>query len=147
MRLATINGRRATLVGGICVLATAASVFAKPNEEYYECRILEAYRVSETGILEPGSWDGDPRGGRFTVSRESGVVIGEWLTTLRASKTEVTQTGNSEWGFQAVARFPNEHGEHVQTIYVEHFAPGAEKPFVATSLGGVGVATGVCRLR
>lgn len=75
------------------------------------------------------------------------MVIGDWLSTVRAERTEVTQPGNEEWGFQAIAHFPNEHGVMVQVIHVQHFTPGEVKPFVASSQGGVGVATGTCMQR
>jgi hypothetical protein len=141
--------RRSTLIAvAVAAIAVVGSLAASARaEERYECRIREAYRVTDQGTLEAGAWSGDPQRGRFTVSRESGQVIGDWLTTVRASRTEVTQAGNSEWGYLTLARFQNEHGESIQTIHIQHYHPGPDKPFVASSPGGVGLVSGICQLR
>jgi hypothetical protein len=59
----------------------------------------------------------------------------------------VTQAGNAEWGYLTLARFQNEHGESIQTIHIQNYHPGPDKPFVASSPGGVGLVSGTCQLR
>ncbi len=121
-----------------------ANLPATSVEDRYDCEIKEAYDVEADGLLHAGRWGGKPRGAKFVVSRLTGQVIGDWVPTAVATETAVLQHGDSEWGFQAIAKFRRGPGTNIQTIHINEFVVGSAKPFIATSHGGVGIVTGIC---
>jgi len=80
-------------------------------------------------------------GGKFSISRVTGEIIGEVVTTVAAASTKVINKGNEDYYFTSIAYF----GDKAQLIEVKEFKKGEKKPFVAMSLGGAGIVTGVCK--
>ncbi len=86
------------------------------------------------------------KGSSFSVSRETGALIGNslaWDTSL-ARSTKVINRGSKDSSFEAIADFGKvENGiRPSQFIKVEEFHNSAEKPFIVT--GDLGIATGIC---
>ena len=106
----------------------------------YECKVLHAYEPDE-GSLRISNWEKQFKGSEFTVSRETGKIIGEVLTTLLADSTKVIHPGNNDYSFKTVAYFK----EQIQMLEIKEFSKGKEKPFVAMSIGGAGIVTGLCK--
>lgn len=80
-------------------------------------------------------------GDSFSVSRITGEIIGDWIPTILAKSTRVVNKGSKENSFKAVADF----GEQIQVLEIQEFRQGSIKPFVAFSMGGVGIVTGMCK--
>jgi len=65
----------------------------------------------------------------------------EILATPSAESTRVVNRGSGSNSFKAVADF----GDQFQVLEVQEFREGEKKPFVAASMGGPGIVSGVCR--
>ena len=117
-----------------CICSSAA-------ELSFTCEVSKVYDLDETGLLRQSPWQDQFRGARFSVSRISGEIIGEVIPTLMAEKTRVVHTGSSEYSFKTVAEFDNQ----IQVLEVQEFLTDTEKPFVALSMGGAGIVTGICK--
>ena len=107
----------------------------------YTCTVLNVYKVDKNHGLKHSIWQKDFKGSQFSISRTDGQIIGEVLPTLKARKTYIFNPGSSENSFKAGADFSGQF----QLIEVQEFVDSEEKPFVAMSMGGAGVVTGVCR--
>ncbi len=111
------------------------------GEIAYVCTVEHVYSVSDYGKLIESELNDKLEGARFAVSRLDGKILGEVLTTPSAEATRVVDRGSNSSSFKAVADF----ADRFQTLEVEEFREGERKPFVASSMGGVGVVSGVCR--
>ena len=81
------------------------------------------------------------KGGSFSVSRDTGKIIGEVVPTLMASSTRVVNHGSTKNSFKTVADFAGQ----VQVLEVQEFMHAVTKPFVALSMGGAGIVTATCK--
>ena len=112
----------------------------------YTCVVKRVYDLSDTGELETSVWEKQMRGSAFSVSRVNGEIIGEVVPTLTAVRTRVVNPGTSKNSFKATAEFISDNaGSQIQLIEIQEFMEGESKPFVAASMGGAGIVTGVCR--
>lgn len=107
----------------------------------YDCIIKHVYDVNEVGELKTPVFGGQFKGDKFSVSRETGKIIGNTLTTALAKETRVVNYGSNEDSFKAIAEFKDQF----QLIEIKEFKKGGEKPFVASSMGGAGIVTGICK--
>ena len=80
-------------------------------------------------------------GARFAVSRLDGKILGEVLASPSAESTRVVNRGSRSSSFKAIADL----GNRFQSLEVQEFRDGERKPFVALSMGGAGIVSGVCR--
>lgn len=107
----------------------------------YDCEIKYVYNLTEDGLLKVSGWKNKFKGNLFSISRETGTIAGKVLTTILAKETRVVNYGSKENSFKAVATFNGQF----QLIEIQEFKEGQEKPFVASSMGGAGIVTGVCK--
>ncbi|MCP5081627.1 MAG: hypothetical protein GY948_08015 [Alphaproteobacteria bacterium] len=107
----------------------------------YNCEIKATYKLRDDGRLELTGFHKQFLGGRFSVSRKTGEVIGDTLTTALAQSTEVIHFGDKGWSFKTSARFDKQ----IQVLEVQEFNEGDTKPFAAFSMGGAGIVTGICK--
>jgi len=119
----------------------AAWDVSEGGELAYVCTVEHVYKVSDYGKLIESEFDEEMEGARFAVSRLDGKILGEVLTTSLAESTRVLNRGSSTNSFKAVADF----GDQFQILEVLEFHEGERKPFVASSMGEVGIVSGVCR--
>jgi hypothetical protein len=115
--------------------------FAGGGELAYVCTVEQVYNVSNYGQLIESELGDKLEGKRFAVSRVDGKILGEVLDTPSAESTQVVDRGSGNHSFKAVANF----GDRFQSLEVQEFREGERKPFVASSMGGIGIVTGVCR--
>ena len=115
---------------------------AAAGEQQYVCEVVDTYELDGSGVLEHSNWQEQFAGSRFTVSRSTGQIVGQVLPTDRASSVQIINPGSADYSFKAVAHF--EELGHVQVIEIQEFKSGRTKPFVAMSMGGAGIVTGVC---
>jgi hypothetical protein len=111
------------------------------GELAYVCTVEHVYNVSDYGKLIESEVGDELEGARFAVSRLDGKILGDVLATPLAESTRVVNRGSSSNSFKAIANF----GDRFQSLDVQEFREGERKPFVASSMGGVGIVTGVCR--
>ena len=119
-------------------------IFSEPlfaGSDSYSCRIIHTYDTTDDGLLRTSGFHDSFKGGEFTVLKSTGAISGDTLTTLRAVRTQVINYGSGGNSFKAVAYFDGQ----VQVIEVQEFKGGAEKPFIAISMGGAGIVTGMCK--
>ncbi len=123
------------------------SVFLMPlacisqgGELSYACVINNVYDIDDEGVLETSGWQEQFKGDKFAVSRDAGKIIGQTLTTALAKNTRVINYGSEESSFKAVAEFEGQ----IQVIEIQEFNKKSKKPFVAISMGGAGIVTGMC---
>jgi len=131
------------------VAAVAISVLAVgfTAELSYTCQVANVYALGDNGELSQSPWREKWEGSQFSVSRSSGEIIGELVTTEFAESTSVINAGSGANSFKALALFPPIGGSsaQVQIIEVQEFKEGQGKPFVVMSMGGAGIVTGQCR--
>ncbi len=111
------------------------------GELAYVCTVEHVYNVSDYGKLIESEFDDELEGARFAVSRLDGKILGEVLATSSAESTRVVDRGSRSSSFKAIADF----GYRFQSLEVQEFREGERKPFVAASMGGTGIVSGVCR--
>jgi len=135
--------RRVVLMG-TSLAFVASSTISAPLA--YTCDVLRVYALSSKGELETSVSESQMKGSSFSVSRVTGEIIGEVVPTLMADRTRVINPGSSEMSFKALAEFEVVKSvNQVQVLEVQEFMKGAVKPFVAASMGGAGIVTGLCR--
>ena len=127
------------LTATVFVLLFAVNTTA--GRHSYTCEVLSVYDLSDSGILELSDYAEKMKGGSFTVSRITGHIMGEVLLTKLSKSTQVISRGSSENAFKAIANFDHQ----VQLLEIQEFHQGPTKPFVAMSMGGAGVVTGICK--
>jgi hypothetical protein len=123
----------------LCLLSLPS--LAAAGELSYDCFILKVYHLDDAGTLEVSSWQEYLKDGKFSVSRETGRVVGSSLTTMFAKKVRVINSGSEANSFKAVSEFAGQ----IQVIEVQEFRDDIEKPFVAMSMGGAGIVSGTCK--
>ena len=77
----------------------------------------------------------------FIISRATGNIIGVAVPTLLPGSTKIVIKGNDENPFRSVA----EIRDGVQVIEIDESVPDKEKPFIAVSIGGAEIVTGLCK--
>jgi hypothetical protein len=107
----------------------------------YTCEVTQVYDLSENGSLRTSNWEKQMKGSIFTVSRSTGEIVGKVVPTLMAKSTRVVSKGSKENSFKTVADF----GEQYQLLEIQEFRESTVKPFVASSMGGAGIVTGLCK--
>lgn len=105
----------------------------------YTCDVTHIYDLADEVALEASGWHKLMKGSSFSVSRVTGEIIGEVIPTLAAESTKVINRGSEENSFKALADF----GNQVQVLEVQEFLLGATRSFVALSMGGAGIFTGL----
>ena len=96
-------------------------------------------------------------GSIFSVSRVSGEIIGRPIPTIMAKSVKVVNTGSNEWSFSSFSIYHNDnekllanqhefpkHTGRTQLLRVDEYVDSKNKPFMAMSMGGVGLVTGLC---
>ena len=129
------------VIAFIALLCAAWSSIAISGPLEYQCAIKSIHDLSDEGLMRESGWDSKMSGGHFTVTRSTGEILGETLTTIMARGTRIVNPGSSENSFKATADFDGQ----IQLIEIQEFKEGNLKPFVALSMGGAGIVTGVCR--
>ena len=113
-----------------------------PAAEFsYSCVVDHLYGDLDLPRLTESDIDKGFQSYQFEVSRSTGEIVGDILNTSGAESTRVMDRGSKAMSFKAVAIFTG----HVQVLEIREFSEGSEKPFIALSLGGLGVFTGVCK--
>jgi hypothetical protein len=134
------------MMGAVCPNGVSKEIVRRRNwsmaaDLAYTCQVTHVYEITPAGSLVTSSLEKQIKSSSFSVSRVTGEIIGEVLPTVLARSTRVVNQGSKEYSFKAVADF----GEHFQLLEVQEFREGAIKPFVASSMGGAGIVTGVCK--
>jgi hypothetical protein len=123
----------------------------------YACRVINIYDLEDDGSLRISNWSKQFKGRGFLVSRITGEIIGEVVPTLLANSTKVINKGNKNYSFKSIGEFdsvnkPLSSGTQdakgtasTQLLEIQEFRRGNKKPFVATSIGGAVIVTGLCR--
>ena len=123
----------------------------------YTCEVTHVYGLADDGTLESAAWNDTMKGKLFSVSRVTGEIIGGVIPTLLANSTKVINKGNEGYSFKSIADFdavdkPLSSGTEdaistasLQLLEVQEFHDGARKPFIAMSMGGAGIVTGLCK--
>ena len=137
-RAAAAKILRALLSAGI---ALGCCGTASAGEIAYTCTVMHVYDLESSGEIRISNAFNFLKQTQFSVSRITGEIIGETLTTVLAKSTEVINTGSNEYAFKTVSYFSGQ----VQLLEVQEFMIGVIKPFIALSMGGAGVVTGVCK--
>ena len=130
---------------------------AVASEFAYTCKVIHAYELDDDGSLRSSNWLKDFKDDEFSVSRVTGEVIGTVIPTLMANSTRVINKGNKEYSFKSIAEFdsvdkPLSSGDeepdstaNIQLLEVQEFIESEEKPFIALSISGAGIVTGICK--
>jgi hypothetical protein len=127
------------MFGVALLFSFAGSATAAPLT--YTCDVLHIYDLSEKGALNVSAFEKEMKGGSFSVSRVTGEIVGEVVSTILAKSTRVLNNGSTKNSFKAAADFE----EQFQVLEVQEFRPGSVKPFVASSMGSAGIVTGTCK--
>lgn len=126
------------------------------SELAYTCKVTHVYDLDGDGSLKASVWEKKLVGMQFSVSRVTGEIIGKVIPTLLANSTKVINFGNKEYSFKSIAFFDavnkplstgdedSESTANVQVLEIQEFRAGDIKPFVAMSMSGVGIVTGLC---
>jgi hypothetical protein len=128
------------------LLCACGAAEAGPGD--YNCGVTHAYSLRADGSLGI-SLETDIVGSNFSVSRKTGQITGKFITTDLAMSIRVIEKGSAKNSFRAASEIGDSFrfgdGTHAyQILDVQEFREGAEKPFVVSSMGGVGIITGVC---
>lgn len=111
------------------------------GELSYACKIIHVYDLNNDGSLRISNWEKQFKDSEFFVSRVTGEVVGEVVPTLLARSTKIINKGDKENSFKSIADF----GNQVQLIEIQEFIQKESKPFIASSMGGAGIVTGICK--
>jgi hypothetical protein len=84
---------------------SALSSISEAGDLTYDCVIKNIYDIDDAGILVESGWQSEFQSNKFTVSRETGKVLGETLTTVLAKNTRVINFGSEDYSFKTVAEF------------------------------------------
>ena len=127
------------------------------DELAYNCKVIHVYELEDDGSLGTSNWEEEFKDSEFSVSRITGEIIGTVIPTLLANSTKVINKGNQQYSFKSISEFDavkkplssgSEDAEHtasIQLLEVQEFKEGVKKPFIASSMGGAGVVTGICK--
>ena len=111
------------------------------GELSYVCKIINVYELGNDGSLRSSDLEKEFKGSEFIISRVTGEIIGVAVPTLLARSTKIINKGNNEYSFRTIADF----GNRVQSIEIQEFVPEEEKPFIAISMDGAEIVTGLCK--
>lgn len=127
----------------IVVLLLYTCSTATAGEVSYNCEVQHVYNLEHDGTLIPSDseWSKHFIGEFFTVSRVTGEIIGDVVPTLLTTSTRIINKGSKDWAFRAVADFEDAY----QLIEIQEFRVSETKPFLASSMGGAGIVTGLCQ--
>ena len=125
----------------LIVILLFLSGHVEAGEFSYTCEIIRVYDLSENGTLKTSGFEKHFKRSSFSVSRVTGQIIGEVVTTELAESIWVVNRGSTENSFKAVANF----GKQFQILEVQEFRSIPKKPFVVMSMGGSGIITGFCK--
>ncbi len=114
---------------------------AVAGELTYTCKIFNVYDLSSYGYLKHSDLEKRFKGSEFIISRATGDIIGVSVPALLPRSTKIVIKGNDENPFRSVA----EIRDGVQVIEIDESVPGKEKPFIAISIGGTEIVTGLCK--
>ena len=123
----------------LAVIVGLLATKTQARADGYICVVEGIYDIDEQGRLE--TFYRPPEVMTFSVSRVTGEIIGDAVSTERAKTTVVINRGDSKWSFRATADF----GEWFQLIVVEEFNDSSEKPFIVVTHAAPSIYTGVCR--
>ena len=107
----------------------------------YTCTVMHVYDLDSSSEIGTSNFGDTFNQTKFSVSRITGEIIGETLTTALAKSNLVINKGSSENSFKTLSVFSGK----AQLLEVQEFRKGVVKPFIALSMGGAGVVTGVCK--
>ncbi len=127
----------AILITWISIYGSSATLAASS----YICIINHDYSLQDNGTIKTSVWSKSFEGNQFTVEKSDGAITGSTLTTILANETKIINAGSKENSFKAVAYFKNQ----VQIIEIQEFRSSKSKPFVALSMGGAGIISGLCQ--
>lgn len=122
------------------VLGTLAATNSFASEAKYNCTIKDVYTLGDDASLQKSGFQPQFEGSEFSVVKETGEINGQTLTTKLANSTKVINPGSSENSYKSIAEFNGQF----QIIEIQVFKQGKLKPFIASSMGGAGIVTGVC---
>lgn len=139
-----------------CILLIS-SQDSTSDELTYNCKVNHVYDLNNEGSLRISNFEKKFKDSEFSVSRVTGEVVGKVIPTLLARSTKVINKGNNEYSFKSIADFdavnkPLSSGSEdekstasIQLLEIQEFRHGDIKPFVAISMGGAGIVTGLCK--
>ncbi|MDX1423109.1 MAG: hypothetical protein R3322_08215 [Kiloniellales bacterium] len=111
------------------------------DEGRYRCQVEGFYRFADAAFVrDAGS---ELIGERFQVDRADGTISGFALGNAGAQQKMVLDRGSDKQAFKLLSTF-EVYGPYqaVKYLYIEEFAPAAEKAFFAVS--GSSLLTGHC---
>ncbi|MDA9357533.1 hypothetical protein N9R34_01540 [Candidatus Thioglobus sp.] len=123
-----------SLFFGITCLANA-------SELEYECIVNNLYEQTDSGEikLSGDAWQKIYKGQRFTVSKKTGLMLGDFDTS-EISDSRVFTGGSSGSSFKAMY-YSQEAGRWI-ILEIQTNAKGKEQPFKIIYL--LGIVTGLC---
>jgi hypothetical protein len=133
----------------VVAMLVCSSGVAFGGEQAYTCEVGHVYSPTGGGTLETlPAVEKIMRGSFFSVSRETGALIGNSATldTSLASSTRVINRGSKQNSFAAIADYEEALANGMyrhQYLQVEEFREGAVKPFVL--MGALGIVVGTCK--
>jgi len=127
-------------IAGVAILLCLSQPAATASLAY-TCEVLHVYDLADDTSLRPSGFEKGMTNSSFSVSRVTGEIIGEVVPTLWAKSTRVVNYGSTSSSFKTVADFAGQ----VQVLEVQEFRQGTTKPFIALSMGGAGIVTGICK--
>ena len=107
----------------------------------YICTILQIQKVDDSSgkfVKEVLS-----TGGRFTIDRDTGKIIGSFLSNGGYYLRKVQHRGGEGYGYNHIAIKNRDGRGEVQYVYVMEFAEGLKKPFLATLMNYM-IVSGLC---
>ena len=130
---------RAILAGLILLAAVASRAYAEKPP--YRCEVELVYKFSDAEIVTDAR--SELIGERFQVDRSNGAISGFVLSNEQATQRLLLDRGSNKQAFKVLSVF-EVYGPYqaVVYLYVEEFAPTAEKAFYAVSSSSL--LTGHC---
>lgn len=125
------------------VLKRTAEKTPENDDLTCECLINRTYKLNSEGELAMSGFQKHFEGKSFIVSRKTGVITGHVLTTVLAEKTRVINFGSDKNAFKTISEFDGQ----IQLLEIQLFVEGSLKPFIASSMGGAGIVTGICKCK
>ncbi|MDH5181922.1 MAG: hypothetical protein OEZ39_05475 [Gammaproteobacteria bacterium] len=140
----------------LLVIATSShSVVA--GELSYTCIVTHIYDLADNGALKKSAYEMQQKNKTFSVSRVTGEIIGSSIPTLLANSTKVINIGSKDYSFKTISYFDavnkpfsagdetKEYTANAQLLEIQEFIKAKNKPFVAMSMSGSGIVTGLCK--
>lgn len=124
-----------------CFVLFVVSFNAVAGDLTYTCKIINVYELANYGSLKHSDLEKQFKGTGFVISRVTGDIIGVAVPTLLPRSTKIVIKGDDENPFRSIA----DYKDGVQLIEIYAFVPQEEKPFIALSIGGTEIITGLCK--